>query len=312
MNAGRTVPVKAAPVVLDAAWLPEVALKCVVRNCLTQLNANAGALLHSRNIEFLHQARVALRRMRSILRLRWPAEETAIALRTEFRWLSATLGPARDWDVLVESTLPAILAEYTRNAGAPADADPGLRRLLNAARRRRAKARKVAREALGSARFAGFVQSVESWLAAPSLPGPLETTLTGFAVREVRKRHKRLQRDGANLRQQTPEQRHQVRIATKRLRYAVEFCGSLFAAQEVKPYVRELAGLQDALGTLNDSVVARRLISGLPHAFEAAPFILGWLAARESDSISAAQSALRRIADCPRFWKAATPPGGEA
>ncbi len=301
MRAGHTpVPVKPAPVALAAARPPEAGQKCAVRRCLAQLNANAGPALRSRNSEFLHQARVALRRMRSLLRLRWPVEENATALRAEFHWLSETLGPARDWDVLVEDTLPGILHEYARSAGVTVDADPGLKRLMNAARRYRARARSIARETLGSARFAAFVQSIEKWLAAPARPGPLEPTLKEFAVREVSKRHKRLQRDGAKLRRQTPEERHRVRIATKRLRYAVEFCGSLFAAQDVKPYVRELVGLQDALGAMNDSVVARRLISGLPGAIEAAPFILGWLAAREMDSIAAAQSALRRIADCAR------------
>ena len=42
-----------------------------------------------------------------------------------------------------------------------------------------------------------------------------------------------------------------------------------------------------------------------------APFIHGWIAARETDSVSEAQMALGRLAECARFWKPATRPRGQ-
>ena len=61
----------------------------------------------------LHQARVALRRLRSALSI-WrdllddPVGET---LRGELRWLSGVLGAARDLDVLIARTMPGALQD---------------------------------------------------------------------------------------------------------------------------------------------------------------------------------------------------------
>jgi triphosphatase len=312
MTTAHRVPVKAAPIVLNAAWTLEDALKCGVGVCLSQLHANADLAARSRDSEFLHQTRVALRRMRSVLRLRQPQEDAVLGLRAELRWLSATLGPARDWDVLVEQTLPPIVREYARTAGVAAQADDGPERLLSAAKRRRGAARKVAREGLASARFAGFTLAVDRWLESPPLPDLRITTLTQVASGEIGKRHKRLLRDGANLPQQTPEQRHKVRIAAKRLRYAIEFFASLYPAKAVRRHLRDVVALQDSLGALNDAATATRLLADLPGRGELPAFIHGWIAAREADSVGAAQLALAIIADSPRFWKSASPPEGQA
>ena len=102
----------------------------------------------------------------------------------------------------------------------------------------------------------------------------------------------------------TPEQRHRVRIRAKRLRYAAEFFASLFQRKAANRYRRGLAALQDALGALNDTATAKRLLEGLPGAVVPMPFIRGWLAAREFDGLAAAEGALTRLAKCPRFWKA--------
>ncbi|MBS0338505.1 MAG: CHAD domain-containing protein [Proteobacteria bacterium] len=312
MTLAHRMPVRAAPIVLNAAWTLEDALKCVVGVCLSQLHANADLAAHPRDSEFLHQTRVALRRMRSVLRLRRPQEDAVLALRAELRWLSTILGPARDWDVLIEQTLPPIVGEYAHTASAAAQADAGPDRLLGAAKRRRGAARKVAREGLASARFAAFIQSVEHWLESPPLPDLRLATLTQFASAEIGRRQKRLLRDGANLLQQTAEQRHKVRIGAKRLRYAIELFASLYPAKAVRRYLREVVALQDALGALNDAATATRLLAGLPVRSDLVAFTHGWIAAREADSAGAAELALTILADSPRFWKSPAPSGGQA
>jgi CHAD domain-containing protein len=177
-------------------------------------------------------------------------------------------------------------------------------RLINAALRKRAKARADVREALGSARQASLIAGIEHWVAeAPEAPN-VALALPDYAAAQVRKLHKRLLRDAAALAGGgTPAERHRTRISAKRLRYAVEFFGSLYAAKSVRQYLRELVVLQDSLGSLNDAANASRLLAELPAAGSAAPFIRGWLAAREEDSVAAARLALKRLADSPRFWK---------
>jgi len=303
MSEDPHAPVKAAPIVLESAWSMPEALRVVVRNCRDQLLANAGDAARSRNVEFLHQTRVALRRMRSALRLLKSDDEAVLALRAELRWLAGELGPAREWDVLLEDTLPPILGEYAKTGGT--EADTQTTRMLSGARRRRAQARKAACAAIGSERYAAISKRLENWLSAP-LPPILPTgALTQFAAREVRKRHNRLLRNAEGFMQQTPEQRHDIRLDTKRLRYAAEFFGSLFAGKVVKRYLRDLTDLQDALGALNDAAAAMQLLEGLPGANGPAPFIRGWLAAREADSLASARKALIRMSRSERFWKSA-------
>ena len=295
-------PVKAASVVLEPDWTMHEALRVFVRGGLDQLGANAGRAMRSRNVEFLHQARVALRRMRSALKLLQPAAEAVVVLQAELGWLAGELGPARNWDVLIEETLPPIFREYAKGEGA---ADAETTRLLNAARRRRAQARAIAKAAIASKRYAALARSLQGWLAARNPPTAPQAALTQLAARKLRKRHKRLLREAEGLLQQTPEQRHGVRLDTKRLRYAVEFFGSLFARRAVKEYLRELEQLQDALGELNDAVVAARLLEGLTGAAGLAQFTRGWLASREAASLALAGAALARLSRCKRFWKSA-------
>lgn len=311
MSPGHREPVKAAPIVLDPEWPLEHALKVAVRACLAHANANAGHAAHARNGEYLHQVRVALRRMRSVLRLGVLADEALAGVRADLRWLSGALGPARDWDVLIGETLPPIVHEYARISPEAAGSGSDPARLLAAASRRRGAARKVARDALQSERYAGFCRSIEHWLDAAPLPDLRITSLGRHATRELDKRHKRLVQAGTFLRQQPPEQRHQVRIRAKRLRYSAEFFGSLYASRAVRRYLQELVALQDALGALNDAATAARMLQDVPCGTGLAPFIRGWIAARETDCISAAQGALERLADTPRFWKPATPSRGQ-
>ena len=308
MRPPRPQPIKAAAVVLDPGWSAQDAVRQIVRACLAHFATNAAQIARSRNPEFLHQARVALRRMRSALRLLPPGDQQADSLRAGLRWLSAELGAARDWDVLLADTLPPVAREYARAPQGAASAGAGSARLLAAARRKRARARRRAREALESGRCAGLLQTLGDWLAGPGLPTLHIDGLAQFAAREIGKRHKRLLRDARDFASLGAEDRHAIRIDAKRLRYAVEFFGSLFETEASRRYLRQLMQAQDALGTLNDAFVALRLLDPLlaaqPGAGGFASFARGWLAATEADSLAAASSTLKRLAGTERFWKA--------
>ena len=81
-----------------------VALRAIVAHGLDVLLANTDGLRDAHDPEFVHQARVAMRRMRSAIRLldRRHADLPA-ALADELRWVGRFLGAARDWDVLTDS-----------------------------------------------------------------------------------------------------------------------------------------------------------------------------------------------------------------
>ena len=85
------------------------ALRMVVAHGLAVLTANIELLLRNDDPEYVHQARVALRRVRSAIRL-FDRERRDLpqSLADELRWFARALGDARDWDVIADETLPSL------------------------------------------------------------------------------------------------------------------------------------------------------------------------------------------------------------
>lgn len=59
------------------------------------------------------------------------------------------------------------------------------------------------------------------------------------------------------------EELHQLRLAVKRLRFAVDFFEGLYTKRNVKPYRKHLADLRDGLGYLNDVATTDALLRDL-------------------------------------------------
>ena len=79
-----------------------------------------------------------------------------------------------------------------------------------------------------------------------------------------------------------PAQRHALRIAIKRQRYAAEFFQTLFAKGWPRRYLAALCDAQDTLGHLNDARIAQKLVSmAQPETGSMGLFVQGWLAAQQ-------------------------------
>ena len=297
----RWAPAKAGDVALDAGLTLPAAARAVVSAGLEQLQANETGLIETADPEFVHQARVALRRMRSALRIFREAigPERAQAWLDQLGELGTALGVARDWDVLATQTLPPALAAF---------GDEKVRRqVAGRAARRRRRERELAREAIRSRRYAAVVLDLSRWIALeePIAPATEAESLPGFAARVVRKRHKRLIADAAHLESLGPAERHKVRIDAKRLRYGVDALASLFPAKRVERYLEALAGLQDALGHGNDAVAAGRLMAELDPPEPLAAFARGWFAAKAAGDPMVYRVLLDGLERAPRFWRRA-------
>jgi inorganic triphosphatase YgiF len=297
-------PMKSSGVQLAAAMTPVEAARAVIAAALAQMQANEEGLLATSDPEFVHQARVALRRLRSALRM----FRDVLPPEARARWREASgeaaraLGEARDWDVLATETLPPLLRAFGNRAVT--------RSLAARAQARRRKARVSARALLASPGYARFVLDLARWLAEPPAAPPAGTpALADYASRIVRRRHRRLLADAQHLARLSPAERHAIRIDAKRLRYGVDGFASLFRARRVEDYLGTLEALQDVLGNANDAATAARLLKDLrpPRAFAA--FSRGWLAARAEGEIAAVAALVRRLASVKRFWRRKGPPG---
>ncbi|MET0963845.1 MAG: CHAD domain-containing protein [Noviherbaspirillum sp.] len=289
--------VKAEPLALDAAMRVEDALRAIAANCIGQMQGNEAGVMEGRDPEHVHQMRVGLRRLRSLLKLFEDTAPLPAGLDQELRWLGGELGAARDWEVLAGDTLSQLMHAQ--------DGEPAFAPLQQAALAEAGTRRARASAAVGSVRCASLLLRLIAWLhgarwqrdAAPEQQDALDAPLKGFARRALKQGERRIERRAGKLAQADASARHRLRIAAKRMRYATEFFASLYPARRVRPYLKALSALQDSLGQLNDAAVARKALRELaarqPAQALGAGIAIGLLAARE-------QRALDRLC---RRWK---------
>jgi inorganic triphosphatase YgiF len=287
------VPLKANAAAVAGALAPDTvasaALRQVVERGTTLLLANAAGGIAGADPEFVHQARVAVRRMRSAARLLGGAAGWPPSLDGELRWIARRLGAVRDWDVLLAQTLPAL-----------ATAVPDAAALLEQAAARRRRDDESLQQALSSPRYARLALRLLRWAGTAAEGGP---ALASVAGRRLRRLHRRLFDSAAFFVALPVEQQHRVRIRAKRLRYALDLVGAALPAKATRRYVDRLAQLQDELGALNDAVVAeqRALHLAPAAAIDAAP-ALDWLRQQQRDSALRAEFALAALAGLPPPW----------
>lgn len=277
----------------------EQAFAAIGRDSLAQLQHHAEGVRGGDDPESVHQMRVGLRRLRLALRLfgRWIAVPPNLL--AELRWLRVRLGAARDADVLAGGTLAALAATCP-----PED---GLAALQEAAAVHAQGMRQLAASAVKSARCARLMRDLSAWLqAAPwqavpddALQRALRQPIGPRAARMLRRRHARLVEIGERLHPDQSEERHRLRIAAKKLRYATEFFQAVRPSGHTRRFLRRLAALLDVLGGLNDAVVADLLLRDLalrePALAGSTAFARGYLCAATAQDLPALVRHWRRF-----------------
>jgi CHAD domain-containing protein len=128
---------------------------------------------------------------------------------------------------------------------------------------------------LRSARFRRFVGGWRGFLeaAGDSVAGPEGgRPIRDVADRRLTKAIRRVLTHGGGLGDEpSAESLHRLRIDCKKLRYLLEFFGGLYPSGAIQPAVKQLKGLQDALGGFNDMVVQRRQLVELAAELMGAP-----------------------------------------
>lgn len=304
LAAGETPkPVKATPLTLEASMSAGAAFQAVARNCLEHLGANDAALRGADPAEAIHQMRVALRRLRSAVKVfRKLLDRDALApLRAEIRWLLSCLGPARDGDVFLAEILDPVLASHP-------DA-PALTQLHQEWRQQRDQDFATALAAVDSPRFARLHLALGQWVAAPRWTETRHAgrNVTAFARKVLTRHHRALMRAGGrNLAKLPAEELHEVRILGKQMRYAAEFFASLYPRGRAKPWQGVLADLQESLGGLNDLAVAGPRLARTHHRGDwawAAGLVCGWHENRRPRLLADAQASWKQLLKSEPFWE---------
>lgn len=219
--------------------------------CLRHFRANEPLVISARDVDALHQSRVALRRLRSAFSLFKPVLEGRKfdRFRKDLRSISAELGEARNLDVLI-----ARRSEHMTKAS---------RQKLVAARSR---AYGSAISLLKSPEARTTMIDLAEWISLRSARRSGDQPLLPFAQTVLDRYWKKVKRGGGRMRAMDDEDRHALRIAGKKLRYAAEFYAHLYSGPRAgarDDFLVAVEDLQDALGTLNDLATERALEADL-------------------------------------------------
>ncbi len=292
---GETPPPRKAQQVTLAPKMPVAeAFQRIAKECLSQLQGNVAEL--EQDPEYLHQARVAVRRLRSVLgvfKVVFPEVRASVV--DELRWLMGYLGPARDWDVLVTQTLPKI-AEMLSDKRA-------LVRLQADAAKFRDASKRAALDAVLSQRYTRLVLTLNLQLARQTDLPEVPVVLGELATETLTQKHRRVRRKGRHLAALNPAERHALRVTAKKLRYAAESFSVIYPHKRARRYLKALATLQDVLGALNDVSVTQRLIADLPAPQgQAAGIVKGWTACSNGVYLQELPHAWRNFMRQKVFW----------
>ncbi|MDP1937559.1 MAG: CHAD domain-containing protein [Hydrogenophaga sp.] len=311
----RLQPAKAAGLSLHAGMHPVQAFRAAALSCLTHLQANEAGVLHPGlegalpDPEFVHQARVALRRLRAglrIFRAHLPSRFVA-HWAGEWKAIGNQLGDARNWDVFATEWLPELMADDP----IPLDAvDTSAQVLLDWVQDQRRAAWQRAADALGSRehalRLLAFTRAV--LCLQPADRTEAETSgghgLAAWAQTSLRERHAALRQQARAAQRMGPEGRHALRISLKKLRYAQEFLASVLPAKRVARSTAALADAQKLLGQLNDLTTAHTLLASAPPG-PASPRVVGWqqaLQARLEAGLNGLPDMERSLEKAPTPW----------
>ncbi len=240
--------------------------------------------------EELHDHRVAVRRLRAMLRAGRPLLDRGWAdgLRDALRPAGQALAEVRDLDVLLDHVqqAAAILPDLERAGTTDVCARLG-------ARRDEAQRRLVA--TLSDPWYVSLLNRLEIAVNEPRMDG--DGSLAEAAQKEHR-RARKLVRGLSKRAEPSDAALHEVRKAIKRARYAAELAGAA-GVPRMKGYVKRATSVQDILGDHQDAVVAARELASLDPDL-ARPG--AHMAVAELLEVQAARRAAARAA-FPRAWR---------
>lgn len=294
LTAALPKSVKAEVVPLTAAMTAQEAFQQITQSCIRQFRRNEDMMFPARAPEPLHQARVAIRRLRSAFTIFKPVlgADAVQDLRNGLRDLAGALGPARDLDVLLERAKAGPLKDRLRaereaaydHAQACLDADTARTLMLNLI------------EWIGSG----------PWLTDPDTVDMRDMPARDFAADALSRFRRKVKKGGHDMARLEDEVRHDVRKDAKKLRYAAEFFAPLFEGKRElslqKKFIAALEEVQEQLGALNDLATAPHVLErlGVADDPEASSLLAG---GRKKSLLSAAADAHDDFANAPRYWR---------
>jgi CHAD domain-containing protein len=177
-----------------------------------------------------------------------------LRLKSELKWLNGYLGATRDLDVAIENCQ-----------------DTAEKRVFKSARM---ETQRRLKRALESARYRRWFSDLSDWVGN----GPWsakqdecsirdrECPTSQYHARKLARWYSKLVRKSRGLQGMGKHKRHRLRLASKRLRYAIEFSEGALPKHDFSQWrntMKDLRKTQQILGELNDAEMRRSLAESL-------------------------------------------------
>ena len=294
-------PRNAMPIELVADMSAGQGLRCVMAECLDQIIRNSAVLAHIDTLgihaldttEHVHQLRVGIRRMRTAGSLfKDVCELPTQVQRDGIKKYFALLGGSRDNNVLLNDLLPLLL-----EAGQPALTLP--EQVVED------HSSSVAKDTL----FQSWLVQMSAFVHSPAPSSGMSIQcvhplrLTKIILPKLRQWHRKILKEGLHFAELGTEARHELRKRVKKLRYALQFTDALLAHKQLKPYLKDLAKVQNILGEMNDLTNAQEKFTVLRDSQPSAWFACGWITYRLDQLQTDAENAFRKLSSNPSGLK---------
>lgn len=301
-------PAHSASLDLDPSLSGDEALRRIGCACLMQVIRNEPAVLAGIG-EGIHQMRVAVRRLRAILSAfsTYLPEDERRVVSDELRWLADALGAARNLDAF-ESALLAPAHDALGDAN-------GIDALTAVTESRRRAAFVKAGRAVRSTRYTRLLLTQFRWFEGclwrhGDITTGLEEPIGDVAEHVLGRRRRVAKRRGKHFAAQSGSERHRLRIALKKLRYASELLSALYEPDNVGRFTKRLKKLQNHLGDVNDVRVAHDIVDELakptqpdsPAIMNAGEALIGWHEQRLAKREPKLRTELRQLLEAEPFW----------
>ncbi len=242
---------KPPPITFDPDTPMGVVGQRILQHHFALMLRNEAGTREGKDIEALHDMRVATRRMRAALRVFAPfyRRRTQRKLAKSLRTAGRALGKVRDWDVFLENA-----RRYQAEMSPQADFEA----LLADWQAQRDIAQVQLRAWLSGKAYASLVARLESFIQEPpvrDLPPNMPQHVRTVVPSLVYARLSNMLAYESLLSTADVTQLHALRIAAKRLRYTLEFFSDVLG-EESTAVIEVIKRLQDHLGALNDANVA--------------------------------------------------------
>lgn len=222
------------------------AFREIMQQLVTILQQNTPGILHDIDTEFLHDYRVAVRKIRTLVS-EFPYvfdDQIFEKARTDFKFIGQKSNRLRDTDVY-------LLEKQWYIDKLPQEQHDHLEEFFDYIQVDRKTALKDFKLFLNSE---DYKQKLDYWVKFISRPSQVKGLRLGaFAANLLHRRFQKIIKKGKKIDNSSPdEQLHRLRIDGKKFRYHLEFFGSLFSDKQVKAFLKKMKALQDCLGTFND------------------------------------------------------------